>query len=418
MKVLLVNTSEHTGGAAVACHRLMNALNKQGIEAQMLVRDKQSDHPNVIGLNLGKWTQLWKFVWERIVIWRANHFKKNNLFSVDIANTGTDITKFPAFQEADIIHLHWINQGMLSLKNLERIFNSGKPVVWTMHDVWPATSICHHPRECTNYHTHCHNCPLILYGGSKHDLSYRTFEKKLKLIQRKQINFVTCSQWLKGMAAQSALLQGQHITCIPNPIDTTVFKPKDRQGARTRLSLPADKKLLLFGAVKATDKRKGIDYLIKACKLLIKQQPELKEQIGIVTFGLLSEGLRRVLPFEVYPQGYVSDEETLTDIYSAVNAYITPSLEENLPNTIMEALACGTPCIGFNVGGIPEMIDHQQNGYVADYKSADDLAKGILWVLNHKNIPELHKKALEKVSQNYEGSIVVQQFIHLYQSLL
>jgi glycosyltransferase involved in cell wall biosynthesis len=396
----------------------MDALNKQGIEAQMLVRDKQSDHPNVIGLNLGKWTQLWKFVWERIVIWKANHFKKNNLFSVDIANTGTDITKFPSFQEADIIHLHWINQGMLSLKNLERIFNSGKPVVWTMHDVWPATGICHHPRQCTNYHTHCHHCPLILYGGSKHDLSYRTFEKKLKLIQGKQINFVTCSQWLKGMTTQSALLQGQHITCLPNPIDTTVFKPKDRQGARTRLSLPADKKLLLFGAVKATDKRKGIDYLIKACKLLIKQQPELKEQIGIVTFGLLSEGLRRVLPFEVYPQGYVTDDETLTDIYSAVNAYITPSLEENLPNTIMEALACGTPCIGFNVGGIPEMIDHQQNGYVADYKSADDLAKGILWVLNHKNIPELHKKAVEKVTQNYEESIVVQQFIHLYQSLV
>ena len=418
MKVLLVNTSERTGGAAVACHRLMDALNKQGIEAQMLVRDKQSDHPNVIGLNLGKWTYLWKFVWERIVIWKANHFKKNNLFSVDIANTGTDITKYPAFQEADIIHLHWINQGMLSLKNLERIFNSGKPVVWTMHDLWPATGICHHPRECNHYKTHCHNCPLLLYHGSKHDLSFRTFEKKLKLMQGKQISFVACSQWLKGMSAQSALLQGQHITNIPNPIDTTVFKPKDRQGARTRLSLPADKKLLLFGAVKATDKRKGIDYLIKACKLLVKQQPELKEQVGIVTFGLLSEGLRRVLPFEVYPQGYVTEEDTLTDIYSAVNAYITPSLEENLPNTIMEALACGTPCIGFNVGGIPEMIDHQQNGYVAEYKSADDLAKGILWVLNHKNIPELHKKAVEKVAQNYDENIVVQQFVQLYQSLL
>ena len=418
MKVLLVNTSERTGGAAVACHRLMNALNKQGIEAQMLVRDKQSDHPNVIGLNLGKWTYLWKFVWERIVIWKANHFKKNNLFSVDIANTGTDITKYPAFQEADIIHLHWINQGMLSLKNLERIFNSGKPVVWTMHDLWPATGICHHPRECNHYKTHCHNCPLLLYHGSKHDLSFRIFEKKLKLMQGKQISFVACSQWLKGMSAQSALLQGQHITNIPNPIDTTVFKPKDRQGARTRLSLPADKKLLLFGAVKATDKRKGIDYLIKACKLLVKQQPELKEQVGIVTFGLLSEGLRRVLPFEVYPQGYVTEEDTLTDIYSAVNAYITPSLEENLPNTIMEALACGTPCIGFNVGGIPEMIDHQQNGYVAEYKSADDLAKGILWVLNHKNIPELHKKAVEKVARDYEESTIVQQFIHLYQSLI
>ena len=418
MKVLLVNTSERTGGAAVACKRLMEALGKQGIDARMLVRDKQSDLPEVTGLGLGRWSLLWKFVWERIVIWKANHFKKNNLFSVDIANTGTDITKYPAFQEADIIHLHWINQGMLSLKNLERIFSSGKPVVWTMHDLWPATGICHHPRECDHYETHCHNCPLLLYHGSKHDLSYRTFEKKLKLMQGKQVTFVACSQWLQGMAKKSALLQGQHIHSIPNPLNLDIFKPKDRQGARQRLSLPTDKKLLLFGAVKATDKRKGIDYLIKACKTLVKQNPALKEQIGIVSFGMMSEGLRRVLPFEVYPQGYVTDDDTLTDIYSAVYAYVTPSLEENLPNTIMEAMACGTPCVGFNVGGIPEMIDHQVNGYVADYKSADDLAKGMLWILNHKNIPELRQQAVQKVQRCYEEGVVVQQFIQLYQNLL
>ncbi len=418
MKILLVNTSERTGGAAVACKRLMEALGRQGIDARMLVRDKQSDLSEVTGLGLGRWSLLWKFVWERIVIWKANHFKKNNLFSVDIANTGTDITKYPAFQEADIIHLHWINQGMLSLKNLERIFSSGKPVVWTMHDLWPAMGICHHPRECNHYETHCHNCPLLLYHGSKHDLSYRTFKKKLKLMQGKQVMFVACSQWLQGMAAKSALLQGQHIACIPNPLNLNIFKPKDRQAARARLSLPADKKLLLFGAVKATDKRKGIDYLIKACRLLVKQDPALKEQVGIVSFGMMSEGLRKVLPFEVYPQGYVTDDDTLTDIYSAVNAYITPSLEENLPNTIMEAMACGTPCVGFHVGGIPEMIDHQVNGYVAEYKSADDLAEGIRWILNHKNIPELRQQAVKKVQHCYEEGVVVQQFIQLYQNLL
>ncbi len=418
MKVLLVNTSERTGGAAVACKRLMKALGRQGIDAQMLVRDKQSDLSEVTGLGLGRWSLLWKFVWERIVIWKANHFKKNNLFSVDIANTGTDITKYPAFLEADIIHLHWINQGMLSLKNLERIFSSGKPVVWTMHDLWPATGICHHPRECNHYETHCHNCPLLLYHGSKHDLSFRTFEKKLKLMQGKQVTFVACSQWLQGMATKSALLQGQYIACIPNPLNLNIFKPKERQAARARLSLPADKKLLLFGAVKATDKRKGIDYLIKACRLLVKQDPALKEQVGIVSFGMMSEGLRKVLPFEVYPQGYVTDDDTLTDIYSAVNAYITPSLEENLPNTIMEAMACGTPCIGFKVGGIPEMIDHQQNGYVAEYKSAEDLAEGIRWILCHKNIPELRQQAVQKVQRCYEESVVVQEFIQLYHNLL
>ena len=417
MKILLVNTSERIGGAAVACGRLLKALQKQGVEAKMLVRDKQSDDPTVVSLSLGKWTQLWKFLWERIVIWKANHFKKNNLFSVDIANTGTDITQLPAFQEADIIHLHWINQGMLSLKNIRKILESGKPVVWTMHDLWPAMGICHHPRTCTNYQTHCHHCPLLLYGGGKKDLSYRTFEKKQKLMNGSKVHFVACSRWLKERVEQSALLQGQPVCSIPNPLDLSVFHPKDRAQARKRLGLPLDKKLLLFGAVKATDKRKGIDYLMKACKLLVKQDPALREEIGIVTFGHLSEGLKSRLPFEVFPQGYVSEEEALTDIYSAVNAYVTPSLEENLPNIIMEAMACGTPCIGFHVGGIPEMIDHQANGYVAEYQSAEDLAKGILWIIRHKEPRMLSKHTVEKVQSTYEESIVTKQFVELYQHI-
>ena len=122
---------------------------------------------------------VWKFVWERIVIWKANHFKKNNLFAVDIANTGTDITSLPEFQQADVIHLHWINQGMLSLKNIEKILASGKPVVWTMHDMWPCTGICHYSIGCTNYEQECHNCPYI-YANGKKDLAYRTFYKKQK----------------------------------------------------------------------------------------------------------------------------------------------------------------------------------------------------------------------------------------------
>ena len=125
MRVLIINTSERIGGAAVAASRLMEALKNNGIKAKMLVRDKQTDQISVVGLDRS-WLTLWKFVWERIVIWKANHFKKNNLFAVDIANTGTDVTSLPEFRQADIIHLHWINQGMLSLKNLSKILESGK----------------------------------------------------------------------------------------------------------------------------------------------------------------------------------------------------------------------------------------------------------------------------------------------------
>lgn len=158
MRVLLINTSERIGGAAIAASRLMESLKNHGIKAKLLVRDKQTDQISVVSLD-HNWRMVWKFVWERIVIWSANRFNKKNIFAVDIANTGTDITSLPEFQQADVIHLHWINQGMLSLKNIEKILASGKPVVWTMHDMWPCTGICHHARECTHYQQECHNCP-------------------------------------------------------------------------------------------------------------------------------------------------------------------------------------------------------------------------------------------------------------------
>ena len=169
MRVLIINTSERMGGAAIAANRLMDALRNNGIQAKMLVRDKQTNQITVIGLNKSLW-RIWQFIWERIVIWKANHFKKHNLFMVDIANTGTDITTLPEFQQADVIHLHWINQGMLSLKDLRKVLLSCKPVVWTMHDMWPCTGICHHARECNNYHQECGHCPYI-DKGEKKDLS-------------------------------------------------------------------------------------------------------------------------------------------------------------------------------------------------------------------------------------------------------
>ena len=178
MRVLIINTSERIGGAAIAASRLMESLKNNGVKAKMLVRDKQTDQISVVPLDRS-WKTVARFVWERVVIWKANSFKKNNLFAVSIANTGANITSLPEFKQADVIHLHWINQGMLSLNDIKHIVNSGKPIVWTMHDMWPCTGICHHARECTNYQDECHNCSFIYKNGSKKDLSYRTFKKKL-----------------------------------------------------------------------------------------------------------------------------------------------------------------------------------------------------------------------------------------------
>ena len=416
MRVLIVNTSERIGGAAIAAGRLMDALKNNGIKAKMLVREKQTDRLSVTGLKMSGW-RVWQFIWERILIWKETRFRKHNLFAVDIANTGTDITAIPEFQEADIIHLHWINQGMLSLNDIRKILQSGKPVVWTMHDMWPCTGICHHARECDKYHQECHHCPYIYKGGSKKDLSNQVFKKKKELYQLAPITFITCSQWLKGRAGQSALLNGHTIVDIPNPINTSLFKPQNTVAARNRMGLPTDKKLILFGSVKVTDKRKGIDYFIESCKLLAEKHPELKEELGVVVYGKNSEQLKPLIPFQVFPLDFISSDKDLVNVYNAVDLYVTPSLEENLPTTIMEAMACGVPCVGFNVGGIPEMIDHLHNGYVAEYKSAEDLANGVIWTLNESEYRTLSEEACRKAVSNYSESTVAKKYIDVYNKI-
>ncbi len=413
---MIVNTSERTGGAAIAAGRLTEALKSHGIKAKMLVRDKQTDRISTVALG-GGWKQVRKFVWERVVIWINSHFRRERLFSVDIANTGNDITRLPEFKEADLIHLHWINQGMLSLKVIRKILASGKPVVWTMHDMWPCTGICHHARTCTAFHSECGACPMI-YSQKRKDLSTRIFRQKQRLYASGGIHFVTCSHWLEGMAKQSALLANQPVSVIPNPISTTLFHPMKQTEARQKLALPTEGKLILFGSVKLTDKRKGIDYMVEACRLLAKQHPALKEQLALVAVGMHAAELQPLVPFKVHNMGYVREEHQLAEIYNAADLYVIPSLDENLPNTIMEAMACGTPCVGFPTGGIPEMIDHLKNGYLTKEHSAEQLAEGIYTLLTTPAYESLSHEAVAKVNACYSERSVANQYGQLYAKLL
>lgn len=413
---MIVNTSERTGGAAIAAGRLTEALKNHGIKAKMLVRDKQTDRISTVALG-GGWKQVRKFVWERVVIWINSHFRRERLFSVDIANTGNDITRLPEFKEADLIHLHWINQGMLSLKVIRKILASGKPIVWTMHDMWPCTGICHHARTCTAFHSECGSCPMI-YSQKRKDLSTSIFRKKQRLYADGGIHFVTCSHWLEEMAKQSALLANQPVSVIPNPISTSLFHPMDRTEARQKLGLPTEGKLILFGSVKLTDKRKGIDYMVKACQLLAEQHPELKEQLALVAVGMHAAELQPLVPFKVHNMGYVREEHQLVEIYNAADLYVIPSLDENLPNTIMEAMACGTPCVGFPTGGIPEMIDHLKNGYLTKEHSAKQLGEGIYTLLTTPAYESLSHEAVAKVNACYSESSVANQYGQLYAKLL
>ena len=416
MRVLIVNTSEKTGGAALAANRLMEALKNNGAKAMMLVRDKETDQISVAALSQ-QWRLRWSFLWERwCVFWRL-HFRRKHLFDVDIANTGADITKTREFQEADIIHLHWINQGMLSLKGIRRILESGKPVVWTMHDIWPATAICHYARGCCRYQNKCESCPL-LPRRSVSDLSAVVWRRKNEILRKYHISFVACSRWLEGEAKKSALLKGQRVTNIPNPINSHVFCPSDKQQAREALGLPLDKHVILFVSQRVTDKRKGLDYLVEAVNRMAVQDSSLKDNTAIAVLGGHSEEVADLLPLPVFPLGYVSDESKIVKVYNAADVFVLPSLEDNLPNTIMEAMACGLPCVGFKVGGIPEEIDHKRNGYVAEYRSAEDLARGILWILNEADYESLSRNAIQKVAHNYSQQSVALRYAEVYQQAM
>ena len=407
MRILIINTSERTGGAAVAANRLMEALKNNGVKAKMLVRDKETDSLTVCGLS-AKWRTQWNFLWERFVIWVHLHFQREHLFEMDIANCGVDITKMPEFEEADVIHLHWVNQGMLSLENIRKILATGKPVVWTMHDIWPATAFCHVTLGCQHFTSQCGNCRLLPGGGSSNDFSTTIWKRKQRMLADGSIYFVACSHWLESEAKRSALLSGQKITSIPNPIDTRIYKKGDKQEARQRLGLPLDKKLILFASQRVTNANKGMDYLIEACRQL--QLPDA----AVVILGGHAEEVVSQLPLEAFPLGYVNEEQRIVDVYHAADVFVLPSLSENLPNTIMEAMACGVPCVGFKVGGIPEEIDHRRNGYVAEYRNAEDLARGIRWILTETDYEELSKNAVHKVVQNYSQQSVALKYLDVY----
>lgn len=357
MKVLILSTYETTGGAAIAASRLLHALQSNGVEATMLCRK-----------NLSWWhgkPQSWQSIVERGLIWASNGFSKKGLWDTDWGLFGQDITRTEEYKSADVIHLHYVQQGFISLGCIRKMLNDGKKIVWTMHDEWALDSIHHYTYNPVK------PCRFIE-------------NKKRKLYASGKITFVTCSRWLKDLSKAKPLAQGQNIVSIPNPIDSDLFKP-----------IPGkEKKDILFVAQNVNDERKGIKYLNEAVEILKRR--------GI---NVEVKALGRDIP-------YISNVKEMAELYASFRCFVTPSLQDNLPNTIMEAMSCGTPCVGFNVGGIPEMIDHKENGYIATYKDAKDLANGIVYVLDNQQ--QLSAKAREKVLQTYNEAVVAQRYMEIY----
>ena len=419
MKVLILNTSERTGGAAVAANRLMNALCKQGVEANMLVRDKQSEDERVISVN-HSWFQrrlnFLRFVWERLVIFLCNKLNRKDLFRVSIANTGVNLAAHPLVKEADVIHLHWINKGFLSLKGLRQLIATGKPIVWTMHDMWPATAICHHAWGCEAFIKECGRCPFLSSSCMK-DLANYTFKQK-SFINQSSIQLVTVSSWLKKLAKYSRITSNLSIEVIPNVLDTSRFQPLSKKQIRNILRLPLNKRIILMGAARLDDPLKGFETLCSALSHL--NEIDGHADFLLVLFGGIKagEGFLANLPIPYIWKGLLQDTQAIAQLYAAADVTIIPSHYETFGQTIIEGMACGCPAVTFDNSGQTDIITHRVDGYLAHYQDAKDLAKGIQWVINHPDPEALRQACVEKVRTHYAEEVVAQQYIKLYEQLL
>jgi len=414
MRVLLLSTYGKGGGAAIAAKRLLKSLNIQNIQAQMLVKsgDKAEDkifplYPKPIQQPL---FLLDKFL-EKILF--LNQEKDKSVrFAFSTASTGTNISHHPLVKKADVIHLHWVQHGFLSIQNLKQLADTGKPIVWTMHDQWAFTGGCHYTRGCRHFEDKCGNCPMLRKPASS-DLSQKLWNQKFEVFNTtKHICLVACSEWLKNEAQASRMLKNCRVEAIPNPIDLSLFRPEDSKNARQKLGIKPDKFVLLFVAQNIQDPRKGFQYLERAIQ---KLSPDIQSKLCLLLMGKDSP---ENLPIESIPTGSLQEVALIRQAYAAANVLVTPSLEDNLPNTIMEAMACGKPVIAFKTGGIPEMIQHKKNGWLAEPGYEQGLSEGITWLAQNNHAEEYGLNALHFAQQEYAPNRIANSYIQLYKSLL
>lgn len=436
MKVLFINTNDISGGAARAAMRIMRGVQQSGVEAQMFVKDKYSKSSDVISASnfappSNAIKDIFKWVIRKIknryhmFKWHPYKHTKQNVFMSDLRHT--DIHGALQKLDYDVVHLHWINNRFLDIRELSKIH---KPIVWTLHDSWPFCGVCHYFIDCERYQTHCGACPML---GSKkeQDLAYEIFEKKLAVYKDLDLHIVTPSRWLGDCAKKSALLGRFPIHVIPNCLDTNLFRPLSsteiltiaerqqnavvsrvlREATEKRIAKP----LILFGAMNAANDRiKGFASLLSALQILDAQGFEAH----LVVFGANAQELPMTFQnIDVTFVGYIHDSSILTALYNIANVMVVPSYSEVFGQTASEAMSCGTPVVAFRCTGIQDVVE-EGCGYLAEPYSSEDLANGIQWCIENNTNNVLGETARESVVKRFAVDVVSDQYVALYKSFV
>ena len=375
MKIVLINHSDTKGGASVVTMRLTEALRKAGCDAQMLVVDKSTDKPFVTALKPNKRP----FLAEHLRIFIGNGFNRADLFKASIATDGHRLASHPLVRDADVVILNWVNQGMISLDEVAKIASAGKRIIWTMHDMWNATGICHHTGDCDRFTLTppCGHCPLLHGRAGEHDLSRRTALRKIKLYNEADITFVAVSNWLACRCRESAVMKNQKIEVIPNafPADEYAQAP---QFSRADLGLPAGGKIIVMGAARLDDPIKGLPLAIDALNKLNGDVEATVVFFGNMRDAHALDGLK----FPHIHMGPVTDPERVRSLYHHADVVLSSSLFETLPGTLIEGQAAGAFPVSFDRGGQGDIIDHLRTGYLAPVGDTHSLAEGIRYGLS------------------------------------
>ena len=407
MKIAIINRSDLNGGAAVFTYRLTEAFRNNGIDATMLVTDKRSN-TDFVASYAHSLKDRYAFLAERLQIFLQNGFSKKNLFKVDTADFGRDISSHPAVKEADVIILNWINQGALSLDCVKKLCNTGKPILWNMHDMWECTGICHHAYECGGYKASCGKC-AYLGSSCEKDLSHKTWTKKKAVFSAPNIHFVAVSNWLADKCRESSLLAGKDICVIPNTIAVDNFS--HHRKPNSDYNIPACRKVLAMGAARLDDDVKGFPLLIDALKQL---SPDTASKVHLLLFGGLRN--KELLNELAVPYTYLGAVTTdkVADVLTHSDVILSSSLYESFGGTLIEGLASGCLAVTYGNGGQTDIVDHKRTGYIAEHKSTTDFAKGIEWAIN-ENIDRslLH----QEMQQRFSPKTIVEKYLNLIESV-
>jgi glycosyltransferase involved in cell wall biosynthesis len=418
MRIVHISTHDVVGGAARAAFRLHKALLAAGEESSMLVNCKGSDLDSV---HQAPWPQEFHSLLGYLV---QTHWLDRN--RTPLSNTwfslgwpGLDLSRHPVVQRADILHLHWVSSCQ-SPPTLAGLLALGKPIVWTLHDQRAFTGGCHYSAGCTNYETGCAACPQL--ASDPFGLPAANLADQIELLPGTKVAVVAPSRWMAECARRSAVFREARIEWIPNSVETGLFRPNDKSQAKSELGWPAGALCLLFGADQGNERRKGFGELMAAFKLCAADRDFARrireKRLCFFYFGHPSPELNDA-PVPVQSLGHIGSEAEMARVYAAADLFLLPSLEDNLPNTVLESMSCGTAVAAFRTGGVPDLVIEGSTGRLAPTGDVREFSRIILSLASDPNqLQALARSCRRHAEDNFTLSRQTQECRELYRDLL